>query len=158
VNAQTQNPSQSQFQSPSRSQSPSNSECAIDHVSELAMPTEQLTHAIIGAAIEVHRHLGPGLFESIYERAMIHELGVRGIPFRSQVAIPMTYKGVPVGDYFADLIIADRVIVELKSVAALHNAHVTQVVSYLRSTNLRLGLLINFNSPVLVKGVKRVIR
>jgi GxxExxY protein len=154
VNAQTQNPSHS----PIDSTTIMNSEPAIDHASELAMPNERLTHAIIGAAIEVHRHLGPGLFESIYERAMAHELAVRGIPFRSQVAIPMTYKGVPVGDYFADLIIADRVIVELKAVAALHNAHVTQVVSYLRSTNLHLGLLINFNTPVLVKGVKRVIR
>jgi GxxExxY protein len=125
---------------------------------ELVVPNDQLTHSIIGAAIEVHRHLGPGLFESIYDRAMQHELAMRGIPFRSQVAIPMTYKGTAVGDYFADLIIAERVIVELKAVTALHNAHVTQVLSYLRATNLRLGLLINFNAHVLVKGVKRVIR
>jgi GxxExxY protein len=128
----------------------------INHPDELAMPNEQLTHTIIGAAIEVHRHLGPGLSEAIYERALQLELAFREIPFQSQVAIPMTYKGAPIGDYFADLIIAERVIVELKAVTALHNAHISQVVSYLRATNLHLGLLINFNAPVLVKGLKRV--
>ena len=131
---------------------------SVDHSNELDVPDDQLTHAIIGAAIEVHRHLGAGLFELIYERALKHELGLRNLPFRSQVAIPMTYKGEPVGDYFADLIVANRVIVELKAVSALNNSHITQVLSYLGATHLRLGLLINFNVPVLVKGVKRVIR
>jgi GxxExxY protein len=147
VNTQTQTQTQTQTH-PTK----------FDHTDELAMPNERLTHAIIGAAIEVHRHLGPGLSEAIYERALQIELAFREIPFRSQVAIPMMYKGAPIGDYFADLIIADRVIVELKAVTALHNAHVSQVVSYLRATNLHIGLLINFNAPVLVKGVQRVIR
>jgi len=124
----------------------------------LYQKTDRLSGEIIGAAIEVHRHLGPGLSEAIYERALQLELAFREMPFQSQVAIPMMYKGAPIGDYFADLIVAARVIVELKAVTALHNAHVSQVVSYLRATNLHIGLLINFNAPVLVKGVKRVIR
>ena len=119
-----------QLQSPILTQSQIQSQTKI-HLDE------ELTHSIIGAAIEVHRHLGPGLLESIYERALMYELGIRKIPFRSQVAVPMTYKGEPVGDYYADLIVAERVIVELKAVSELHNAHVTQVVSYLRATNLR---------------------
>ena len=131
----------------------------FNHQSDsLVVPDEQLTHAIIGVAIEVHRHLGPGLLESIYERAMQLELNRREIAYRAQVAVPMTYKGDPVGDFYADLIIADRVIVELKAVTALHNAHITQVLGYLGATGLHLGLLINFNVPLLVKGVKRVIR
>ena len=129
-----------------------------DFNSTMCVPDERLTHAVIGAAIEVHRHLGPGLLEAIYDRAMQHELGLRGIPFLSQVATPMTYKGSPVGDYFADLVIADRIIIELKSITALNNAHVSQLLSYLGARQLRLGLLINFNVPVLVKGVRRVIR
>jgi GxxExxY protein len=130
----------------------------IDYTNELAFPTEQLTHAIIGAAIEVHRHLGPGLLESIYERALQLELNRRAIPYRAQVPVPMTYKGDAVGDFYADLVIGERVIVELKAVSTLHNAHITQLLSYLGATGLRLGLLINFNAPTLVKGVKRVIR
>jgi GxxExxY protein len=129
-----------------------------DHTRALAVPDEQLTHAIIGVAIEVHRHLGPGLLESIYERAMQIELNRRELPYRAQVPVPLTYKGDPVGDFYADLIVADRVIVELKAVSALHNAHITQLLGYLGATRLHLGLLINFNVALLVKGVKRVIR
>jgi GxxExxY protein len=131
----------------------------IDFGNQLDVPTEELTHAIIGAGIEVHRHLGPGLLEAVYQRAMGVELGRRGIPYRAQVPVPMTYKGEAVGDYFADLIVADRIIVELKASSALHSNHVTQVLSYLRSANLRLGLLLNFSVAVLTRGgVKRVIR
>jgi GxxExxY protein len=129
-----------------------------DYSRELEVPTEKLTRRIIGAGIEVHRHLGPGLLEALYERAMCIELERCGIPFRSQVAIPITYRGAAVGDYYADLIVADRVIVELKSVATFNNAHLAQLLSYLTITNLHVGLLMNFNAPVLWKGVKRVIR
>jgi GxxExxY protein len=131
---------------------------ARDYASELAVPNEQLTHTIIGVAIEVHRHLGPGLLEAIYERAMQIELDHREIPYRAQVPVPMLYKGEPVGDFYADLIVAGRVIVELKAVSALNNAHLAQVLSYLGATRLHLGLLINFNEATLVKGVKRVVR
>jgi GxxExxY protein len=125
---------------------------------ELQLPSDVLTHSIIGAAIQVHRALGPGLLEALYERAMCVALERREIPFRSQVPIPMTFEGQPIGNYYADLVIADRVIVELKSVGKLQNAHLAQMLTYLRITNLRLGLLINFNEPVLHQGVRRVIR
>ena len=131
---------------------------AREYADELAVPDEQLTHAIIGAGIEVHRHLGPGLLESIYQRAMELELDRRAIPYRAQVPVPTFYKGDPVGDFYADLIVAGRVIVELKAVSELHNAHIAQLLSYLAATQLHLGLLVNFNAITLVKGVKRVIR
>jgi len=125
---------------------------------ELDFPNEALTHAIIGAGISVHRQLGPGLLEALYERAMCVELERREIPFRSQVPVPLTYCGAPIGDYYADLIVDDRVIVELKSVGAIQNAHLAQILTYLTITKLRLGLIMNFNAPVLHRGVKRVIR
>jgi GxxExxY protein len=104
-------------------------------------------------------HLGPGLLEAPYERALCFELARRGIPFRSQVPIPLTFKGDNVGDYYADLIVADRVLIEIKSVVALGNAHLAQILSYLATTKLRIGLLLNFNVTVLVRGgVKRVVR
>jgi GxxExxY protein len=118
---------------------------------------EQLSGAIIGAAIEVHRHLGPGLLESIYEDALMIELEMRGIAARRQVPIAMTYKGRAIGEFFADLVVEDRVVVELKAIAATGAVHVAQVMSYLRATGHRLGLLINFNVPVLHQGMKRVV-
>ncbi|HET9986979.1 MAG TPA: GxxExxY protein, partial [Kofleriaceae bacterium] len=122
------------------------------------LPADALTHEIIGAAIEVHRHLGSGLLEALYERAMCIELEHRKIAFRSQAPILTRYRGDPIGDYYADLIVADSVIVELKCVTAFNNAHVAQLLSYLESAQLRLGLLINFAAPVLWKGVRRVVR
>ena len=118
----------------------------------------ELSHAIIGAAIEVHRHVGPGQLESVYQRALEHELALREIPFRAQVPIPMLYKGQRVGDFFADLVIDDKVIIELKAVEHLLAVHTAQILSYLRATRLRLGLLVNFNVPVLVRGVKRLVQ
>ena len=118
----------------------------------------ELTHAIVGAAIEVHRHLGPGHLEALYQRAMERELARRAIPFRAQAPIAVTYKGDPIGDAVADLIVDDSVIVELKAVTEIHPVHVAQVLGYLRATNLRQGLLINFNVPVLWRGVRRLIR
>jgi GxxExxY protein len=146
MNAQAQNQNQN-------AASPKN------YTSTLDVPTDVLTHEIIGAGIEVHRHLGPGLLEAPYERALCFELDRREIPFRSQVPIPLTFKGDNVGDYYADLIVADRVLIEIKSVVALGNAHLAQILSYLATTKLRIGLLLNFNVPVLVRGgVKRVVR
>jgi len=111
----------------------------------------------VGAAIEVHRHIGPGQLESVYQRALAHELRLRGIPHRAQTPIVSRYKGEYVGDFFADLIVDDTIIVELKAVSGFHAVHVAQVLSYLRATNLRLGLLINFDVPVLWRGVRRVV-
>lgn len=118
----------------------------------------ELTHEIVGAAIEVHRHLGPGQLESLYQRALEHELGLRRIPFRARWPVAMTYKGVGIGDLVVDLVIDGRVIVELKSVAGFQPVHIAQVLSYLRAMDLRLGLLINFNVPVVFRGIRRLIR
>ena len=118
----------------------------------------ELSHAIVGAAIEVHRHIGPGQLESVYELALRHELALREIPHRAQVPIPMLYKGCVVGDYVADLIVDDKIVVELKAVTALQPVHLAQTLSYVHATRLRLGLLINFNVPVLYRGVRRLVR
>ena len=117
----------------------------------------ELTGRIIGAAIAVHRELGPGKLESVYERALAIELRAQRIPFRSQVPIPMLYRGESVGDFFADVIVDCKVLVELKAVDALRSVHRAQVLSYLRATGLELGLLINFNVRVLKDGVRRLI-
>ena len=117
----------------------------------------ELTGRIIGAAIAVHRELGPGKLESVYERALAIELRAQRMAFRTQVPIPMLYRGESVGDFFADLIVDHKVLVELKAVDALRSVHRAQVLSYLRATGLELGLLINFNVRVLKDGVRRLI-
>lgn len=118
-----------------------------------------LTREIIGAAIEVHRHLGPGLLESSYQRAFAHELGLRGFSFRQKVPVPVTYTGIELGDSFeADLVVEDRIVIELKASEMVHPIHLSQTLTYVRLLEKRLGLLINFNVPVLHEGVHRVIR
>lgn len=117
-----------------------------------------LTEQIIGAAIEVHRVLGPGLLESAYEQCLAHELAARGLPFRRQVDVPVTYKGLRLDAGFrADFIVHDTVVVEIKAVESLLPIHTAQVVTYLRLTGKHVGLLINFNSKTLKDGLKRVI-
>ena len=116
----------------------------------------ELTGRIIGAAIAVHRELGPGKLESVYERALAIELRTQRVPFRTQVPIRW-YRGESVGDFFADVIVDCKVLVELKAVDALRSVHRAQVLSYLRATGLELGLLINFNVRVLKDGVRRLI-
>jgi GxxExxY protein len=117
-----------------------------------------LSHVIIGAAIEVHRHLGPGLLESVYEVALGRELSLRGLSFKRQVALPLEYKGSWLGTGVRlDLVVERQVIVEVKSVDTFKAIHTAQVLTYLRLTELRLGLLINFNVEVLRSGVRRVI-
>jgi GxxExxY protein len=118
----------------------------------------EVTGAVIGAAIEVHRVLGPGLFESIYEGALAIELKLRGIPFERQVAVQVDYKGHPIGHARLDLLVACCLVVELKSVEHLAPIHTAQVLSYLRATNLRHGLLLTFNVLALRLGIKRVIQ
>jgi GxxExxY protein len=118
---------------------------------------KELSYSIVGAVIEVHRHLGPGQLESNYERALAKELAMRAIPFRRQVAVASVYKGDVVGTFVVDMIVNDQIVLELKAVERLHPSHTAQVVSYLRATELRLGLLINFNEAVVWRGIKRVV-
>jgi len=117
----------------------------------------RLSERIIGLAIEVHRHLGPGLSELAYEQAMCIELRASGIPHRRQVHIPVLYKGEVVAEHRPDLIVHEQVLVEVKSVERLAPIHVAQVLTYLRLTRLELGLLLNFNEPALRQGIKRVV-
>ena len=118
---------------------------------------DQLARAVIGAAIEVHRVLGPGFLESIYEEALCIELESRGIPFARQVPVAVDYKGRKIGESRLDLLVGESLIVELKAVEALAPIHSAQVISYLKATRRHLGLLINFNVPVLREGLKRIV-
>lgn len=118
---------------------------------------EELAHEVIGAAIEVHRELGPGFPEAVYEQALSHELQFRNISFVQQAMIHVQYKGRMVGEGRVDLLIADSLIVELKTVEAIAPVHAAQVVAYLKATQQKLGLLINFNVPRLKDGLKRII-
>ena len=119
--------------------------------------TDSLTRSVIGAAIEVHRNLGPGFLESFYERAFSIELKRRGIPFKNQVCFPVLYKGIKIGENRLDLVIGELIIVELKSVEALVPVYTAQIISYLRATKYKLGLLINFNVTILKYGIRRII-
>jgi len=117
---------------------------------------EPLTQEVLGAAIEVHRILGPGLLESAYEHALCHELEVRNIAFQSQIDLDIKYKGVALGSGFRmDLLVRDTVIVEIKSVEHLLPVHTAQLLTYLRLSGYGIGLLINFNVPVLRNGIIR---
>ena len=114
------------------------------------------TSPIIGAAIEVHRNLGPGLLESAYEECLCHELQLRGLDFKRQVPLPLLYKGLRLDcGYKIDLIVRDEVILELKAIEKLLPIHEAQLLTYLRLTGRRVGLLINFNVPLLTQGIIR---
>ena len=118
--------------------------------------SDKLTQAIIGAAIEVHKALGPGLLESIYEEALCYELELRGIRTQRQFPIDMTYKGRVLKGQRIDLIGENEVVVEIKSLSKMPEVVMAQILSYLRATGLRRGLIINFGEKRLVDGVKRV--
>jgi GxxExxY protein len=124
---------------------------------EPAAELDALAHEVIGAAIEVHRQLGPGYLESIYEGALCTELELRHIRHVNQYPLNVLYKGRFVGENRLDLLVEGKLIVELKAVDHLHPIQTAQVLSYLKAMNLPLGLLINFNVPVLREGVRRVI-
>ncbi len=118
----------------------------------------ELSKLVIGAAIEVHRHLGPGLLESTYEACLCRELELRGIAFERQVPLPVHYKGMEIDcAYKMDVRVDGLLIVELKSVGAIDPIHEAQLMTYLRLSQRWLGLLINFNVPVLKKGIKRLV-
>jgi GxxExxY protein len=114
-----------------------------------------LTRKIIGAAIEVHRELSSGLLESIYEEALCHEFDLRGIKYQRQVEVDVIYKGVIIKGQRIDLIVESEVIVEIKSLARVPDIANAQVLSYLRATKLKRGLLINFGQLTLIDGLKR---
>jgi GxxExxY protein len=116
-----------------------------------------LTHGVISAAIEVHRYLGPGLLESTYENCMCREFSERGIRFERQVPLPVIYKGVRLNcGYRLDFLVDNRVVVELKAVSKLEKIHEAQLLTYLRLTGKKLGLLLNFNVLLMKNGVKRM--
>lgn len=117
-----------------------------------------LSYRVIGCAMEVYKRLGSGLLESVYERALVHELKLNGIRVESQVTINVDYKGIDIGDGLRmDLLVDDTIVVELKSVEELKPIHHKQLLTYLRLANRRLGLLINFNTTDLMDGIKRVV-
>ena len=120
--------------------------------------TDSLTYKIIGCAMEVYKQLGPGLLESVYEQALVHELKLNDIPVDSQVEVKVNYKGINISDNLRlDLLVDDSVIVELKSVEELKPIHHKQLLTYLRLMNKKVGLLINFNTDNLMDGIKRIV-
>jgi GxxExxY protein len=119
---------------------------------------DNLTERILGAAIDVHRHLGPGLLESVYQECLVRELAARRVSFVTQQSSSILYKGVRLsGSYRLDLVVENCVVVEIKAVAALAPVHQAQTLTYMRIADCPVGLLINFNVPRLIDGVKRLV-
>jgi len=120
------------------------------------MQTDLLTHKVIGCAIEVHKHLGPGLLESSYESCLMYELNQSGLLAIAQAELPIKYKNVSIDSgYRLDILLPDKLIVELKSVDKLRPIHSAQLMTYLKLTGIRTGLLVNFNEVKLADGIKR---
>ena len=118
----------------------------------------ELTHAIIGSAIDVHRVLGPGLLEAVYEECLAKELTLRGIPFERQKPVPLVYRDLKLEcGYRLDFLVAGRIVVEIKAVEALAPIHESIMLTYLRLSGCRLGLLLNFHVPVLKDGLRRFV-
>ena len=119
---------------------------------------DKLSYVVIGAALEVHRHKGPGLIESIYERCLLHELQLRAIPAAAQKAVRVEYKGLTFDEALRfDMLIDDCLLVELKAVETLHPSSKAQLFSYMKLLDVPIGLLINFHEPVLKNGISRMI-
>ncbi|HMU34010.1 MAG TPA: GxxExxY protein [Pyrinomonadaceae bacterium] len=122
------------------------------------MELNEITEKVIGCAIKVHRALGPGLLESTYEVCLAHELVKEGLKVKTQVALPVVYDGLRLdAGYRIDMLVEDAVIVELKSIESLHPIHEAQVISYLKLSGKKIGLLINFNVKLLKGGIKRLV-
>jgi GxxExxY protein len=120
-------------------------------------PRDSLTEKVIGAAIEVHRALGPGLLESAYEECLCYELSSAGLAFRKQVELPVLYKKVKLDcGYRMDIVVSESLVLEIKTVEKLLPIHQAQLLTYLKLSGIRTGLLINFNVPVLKNGIKRM--
>ena len=122
------------------------------------MNTNHLTGEVIGAAIEVHKHLGPGLLESAYEECLCHELNVRKITYEWQKQLPISYKDVKIDlSYRLDIVVEGKIILELKACEKIEDIYKAQLLTYLRLSGLKLGLILNFNVPVMKKGIVRVV-
>ena len=122
------------------------------------MDLNQISSMIIGAAIEVHRHLGPGLLESAYEECLCRELALRGMRFARQVALPIEYKGSKLDcGYRLDVVVENKIILELKACENIEPIHKAQLLTYLKLSNIKLGLLLNFNNEVMKDGIVRVV-
>jgi len=122
------------------------------------MEINQITEKIIGSAIEVHQHLGPGLLESAYQVCLAKEMSLRGLTFEQEKPLPIRYKGIKLDcGYRLDFVVENTVVVELKVIDAIRPIHEAQLLTYLRLTECKVGLLINFNLPVLKHGIKRMI-
>lgn len=122
------------------------------------MTENELSYKIIGAALEVHRNLGAGLMESAYEQALVYELKKIGLGTKQQIYLSVAYKEMNIENaYKVDLIVNEKVIVEIKSVVELHPVFYSQLTTYLKLTNLKLGLLINFNTPLIKDGIHRIV-
>jgi GxxExxY protein len=117
----------------------------------------EITEKIIGCAIKVHRNLGPGLLESIYENALCFELNQINVKYEKQLKIPIVYKGLSLGEYRLDILVENEIIVEIKAVNRYDPVFEAQMLTYLKVTGKKLGLLMNFNVPVLKNGIKRII-
>lgn len=132
--------------------------CLCGSKNKFAMIENEISRQIIGAAIEVHKQLGPGLLESSYEACLAYELRQLGLEVKTQVALPVIYKDVKLDvGYRIDLIVENKVIIEVKAVESLADIHTAQLLTYLKLTNLKLGLLINFNHVRVASGVKRIL-
>jgi GxxExxY protein len=118
---------------------------------------DDLTEKIIGAAIEVHRELGPGLLEAIYDTALCYEFDLQGIKYKRQVPADIVYKGKVIKGQKIDMLVEDEVVVEIKSLSKMPEVALAQTLSYLKATNLRRGLIVNFGEKRLIDGVKRVV-
>jgi GxxExxY protein len=118
---------------------------------------DELAHRVIGAAIEVHRILGPGFLESVYEEALAIEFDLRGIPYERQKPIVLQFKGRPVGDSRLDFLVGGELVVELKAVEAIHPIFPAKVIHYLKVSGQQLGLIINFHVVLLKDGIKRIV-
>jgi len=115
-----------------------------------------LSYQVIGAAMEVHKNLGSGFLEAVYEQALAYEFDLQGIRYKEQHPLPVDYKGIRVGDYFADFVVEDKIVVEIKSISKLNSSHEAQAHHYLASTGLELAILINFGAQSL--EYKRIVR
>jgi GxxExxY protein len=115
-----------------------------------------ITERIIGCAMEVHRELGPGLLESTYVAALCIELEIARLTVKRQIGIPLFYKGQLIGEHIPDLVVADRIVVEVKSIERFNPVHTAQVLTYLRVMKLKLGLLLNFNTDMMKNGIRRI--
>ena len=124
----------------------------------MIMTHNEISSKIIGAAIEVHKELGPGLLESVYEACLVHLLREMGLRVKTQQLVPVAFRGVPMGKILRlDVLVEDKVIVELKAVSIVHEVEASKLLSYLRLGNKKLGLLINFHEPRLKDGIQRIV-